>query len=363
MDADEQLKQRIADEEEIQNINYTFNDNKHIIHFAALYNNMDLIKKCLSSGVGVDVKGGKYQSTPLYFAVYNKNHSTMLLLLENGANPNYVNLSKNSLQKICICRGDILSFLLLDIYNVEKHLRSRENDKSLKLAVKLRQAQFVNYLKKRNEISYKLVLFFAVIHFISFIYDADSYIIVMLFVSYHNLLIYIKFMFYLNIYYSILFSIELVEYNLACVILLIPYYIAFYRLTRSKTGTKTGDKTEKIKIVREAIRKRKFNEKEFCAICLRYKNTDTKHCNNCNVCVDGFDHHCPCLDNCVCAKMSALFYFYLLYSITLCFVRIVLENSLNTRFNLLVVFFVVVLLFRVYVNLRFLVYRERKRDQ
>ncbi|ELA48507.1 hypothetical protein VCUG_00116 [Vavraia culicis subsp. floridensis] len=352
MDTDEQVKRRIADGEEVSDINYMFDENKHIIHFAALYNNLDLIRRCLNCGVDVDIKGGKFQSTPLYFAVYNKNYSTMMFLLENGANSDYINLSNNSLRKICVHRDDILSFLLLDIFGVDEHSQTVEKDRLVKLAIKLRKVQFVSYLKSSNKISHKLVLFFALIHFISFMYNVDPYTIVLLFISYHNLLVYIKFMFYLNIYYSILFSIELVEYNLLWSILLIPYYVAFYRLTRNKRCVKIRDRWEKIKIVKEMMRNKKYNEKEFCAICIRDKNKDTKHCSSCNVCVDGFDHHCPCLDNCVYSGMSALFYFYLLYSIGLCFLRIILANSLNMRFNLLLVFFIVVLLFRAYVNLR-----------
>jgi palmitoyltransferase len=39
-----------------------------------------------------------------------------------------------------------------------------------------------------------------------------------------------------------------------------------------------------------------------CHTCWEWKNLRTKHCSICNVCVDGFDHHCGWLNNCVASK-------------------------------------------------------------
>ncbi|KAI6202750.1 hypothetical protein M3Y94_00476600 [Aphelenchoides besseyi] len=40
-------------------------------------------------------------------------------------------------------------------------------------------------------------------------------------------------------------------------------------------------------------------EKNFCNICQINVQKGTKHCRRCNKCIDGFDHHCKWLNNCV----------------------------------------------------------------
>lgn len=39
--------------------------------------------------------------------------------------------------------------------------------------------------------------------------------------------------------------------------------------------------------------------KEICTICTAHVNEDSKHCGKCNRCVEGFDHHCKWLNNCI----------------------------------------------------------------
>jgi hypothetical protein len=38
---------------------------------------------------------------------------------------------------------------------------------------------------------------------------------------------------------------------------------------------------------------------DFCVICCSNINSNSKHCKECNRCVDNFDHHCNWLNNCV----------------------------------------------------------------
>ena len=37
----------------------------------------------------------------------------------------------------------------------------------------------------------------------------------------------------------------------------------------------------------------------FCEVCQTHVANDAKHCGQCNRCVDGFDHHCRWLNNCI----------------------------------------------------------------
>ncbi|CAD8088791.1 unnamed protein product [Paramecium sonneborni] len=37
----------------------------------------------------------------------------------------------------------------------------------------------------------------------------------------------------------------------------------------------------------------------FCEICQLYVQEQTKHCKNCDICCQGFDHHCKWINNCI----------------------------------------------------------------
>jgi hypothetical protein len=52
------------------------------------------------------------------------------------------------------------------------------------------------------------------------------------------------------------------------------------------------------------------NDYYFCDICefWIYKDSLTSHCFDCNICIEGYDHHCPWTGHCIGKKN--LFYFY-----------------------------------------------------
>ena len=39
--------------------------------------------------------------------------------------------------------------------------------------------------------------------------------------------------------------------------------------------------------------------KEICTLCKAHVNEESKHCGQCDRCVEGFDHHCKWLNNCI----------------------------------------------------------------
>ncbi|KRX09911.1 hypothetical protein PPERSA_05303 [Pseudocohnilembus persalinus] len=41
------------------------------------------------------------------------------------------------------------------------------------------------------------------------------------------------------------------------------------------------------------------NKKQYCEICLVKKIRNREHCDDCNICIDGFDHHCPWTGKCI----------------------------------------------------------------
>lgn len=58
-----------------------------------------------------------------------------------------------------------------------------------------------------------------------------------------------------------------------------------------------------------------------CKICriIRRKADDTDHCEDCDVCVMGLDHHCPWTSKCIGKKNICYFYIYVTFTFILLF--------------------------------------------
>jgi len=80
-----------------------------------------------------------------------------------------------------------------------------------------------------------------------------------------------------------------------------------------------SDPTDRNVIYERQCRKEKIEVEEndeleyFCDVCEAFVHDRTKHCGDCNRCVDLFDHHCKWLNNCIGGKNYS--YFLILISI------------------------------------------------
>lgn len=76
------------------------------------------------------------------------------------------------------------------------------------------------------------------------------------------------------------------------------------------------------------------NTTPFCDTCGVIKSYRVYHCTDCNVCIEGYDHHCPWIGKCVGAKNLCSFYFFLLMifgTLILCFIAtLASENYRNS---------------------------------
>lgn len=75
------------------------------------------------------------------------------------------------------------------------------------------------------------------------------------------------------------------------------------------------------------IRGRKFKIK-FCPTCYIFRGPGVSHCKKCNNCVDGFDHHCPWLGNCIGKNNYKYFMIFLVF-----FNLLIIINLIGSSYN------------------------------
>jgi hypothetical protein len=165
--------------------------------------------------------------------------------------------------------------------------------------------------------SYTLIF----IHFIFYHFISKYYF---LFISYifcnRRLAIKSEFFLFLNIFYSTLFSIKLIELNCFYSLLILPYLYVLVYLRRFKIEGRVNGFEEAKRTMEKLIEQGRYETRYFCYTCWIEKEENTKHCSICKICVDKHDHHCPSLGNCVNEKSSRVFYFYIIYTFLLLFV-------------------------------------------
>ena len=89
--------------------------------------------------------------------------------------------------------------------------------------------------------------------------------------------------------------------------------IYFFIITSSKNPGLPNKEYEKL--IYEEKNKTAKNFRK-CKDCKLWINTDEKtiHCKKCDICIEGYDHHCDCINICVGKKNIKNFYFLILIS-------------------------------------------------
>ena len=71
---------------------------------------------------------------------------------------------------------------------------------------------------------------------------------------------------------------------------------------------------------------------QICPECVCRRPPRSRHCQNCNKCVEKFDHHCPWINNCIGGRNLGIFYCFLLITLSfisyvgyICLVRLLSE--------------------------------------
>lgn len=75
---------------------------------------------------------------------------------------------------------------------------------------------------------------------------------------------------------------------------------------------KLSSRNHQRKVIEELFTLWKFDEDNFCTLCMVRKPLRSKHCRRCRRCVSKQDHHCPWINNCVGNNNIRHFFIYIL---------------------------------------------------
>ena len=250
--------------------------------------------------------------TPLHLGIYYLRPKLIKKLLRKGADVNLKDFSGRSVM-------DILNDPKLKVPNFKHVLRVIHNNEQFKLCVypnekKDKEKDDKNNYKelfngfKDNNLKEQLLDKSG-----SNNKDGEnsrSYL------TYHKIFnsimfICLHFIFELLLFLFLLPKVNIHLYYIVFWVLIISLLVSFYVTNKSDPGfLEAKDNLTWLQMV-----EKKIHINEYCPYCRVKKTSTVKHCHVCKKCVNGFDHHCNWIDNCVGEKNKIRFIIFV--SITL----------------------------------------------
>ena len=250
-------------------INQTDFEGNNPLHWACHTNAENSINFLISWMDNINLVNKKNQ-TPLHIAIYNLRPKIIKKLLHKGADVNIKDSSNNSV-------FDIVSNNEKNIPEFNSIFRIITDFKPMKTCMYNKQT----FLESKNNNTKFSFVIFIIMHLIC------------------ELLIYFSLLPYLNSFLL----------NIIFCTLVILITLFFIILSQSNPGI-VNCSNKNITWL-ELIEKNIYIN-DYCPYCKTLKTVKIKHCHICKKCIDGFDHHCNWIDNCVGDKNSMLFIIFVL---------------------------------------------------
>ena len=136
--------------------------------------------------------------------------------------------------------------------------------------------------------------------------------------------------FYVTAYYNLQYQLKQGE-EIFYIILSTTFLtlsILFYSLSLINPGYVA--KREDFIVLLENMLEERFHLDYVCIQCENLRPENTRHCNYCNKCVEGFDHHCTFINNCVGYRNHKFFFLFLI-----CFSILMLALICHSIYSLL----------------------------
>ncbi|AFN83875.1 ankyrin repeat-containing protein [Encephalitozoon romaleae SJ-2008] len=338
--------------------NYKFSDGTGLIHWASMYNNLDMCRRMMECRGAANSVGGVLDSSPLYYALYNSNYKVMKFLIENGADIRYVNKSGLGLLHTCVRFDDVLGMILLLSYGADVNTKDTKN-RTLWTYAKVKGARNVQRFLETNVVpgrynEWGLEGFSIGMHGMSFFFGRTYQIgVIVMFLVFWGRIARTRAPMYLNLFYSFYIGCNVIEESCEHSVYALEYFFTLFRLFLSDPRFGSVSTYDKVKeLVSTMIEQDEYMVENFCYTCLGRKGDGVKHCSICNRCVLEFDHHCPCINSCISKDIMGLFRRHLLSTFTVTVNVLLSGHASEVRMELVSVTVFIVLILAAGMDIR-----------